>query len=157
MTYLIITDVDGTINKMGQKFNIAAVRTIAPMVNARKTLSLLKDAGNEIVYLTGREKQKFGLKTILWLYRHNFPDFNHVIFSDLQNWTHSAYIKFKISKIHDLIKNYPNLYPVLVENDNDVLGSLNFKDILKFKIEKEKDWEVLYQALARYSSKEIIQ
>jgi acid phosphatase class B len=142
LRYLLIVDVDGTINMMGARFDAAKVPTIAPMANARQILEKFKQNGAKIVYLTGRSEKDFKHITETWLLRHNFPDPQSVVFFQPKHgdWTWEAYFRFKQVEVEQLARQHPGYVPVIIDDNDDILARLRKAGFDAFKVKQTNDW-----------------
>nr|MDO8118372.1 hypothetical protein [Candidatus Sigynarchaeota archaeon] len=104
MKYVVICDIDGTINAMGQTFNFDRAETIEPMAFARESLELFKEHGARIVYLTGRGEHGMKEMTERWLRGHQFPEPSSVIYFNSHHgpWTWENYKAFKIRETRSI-------------------------------------------------------
>ncbi|MBD3187788.1 hypothetical protein GF325_13210 [Candidatus Bathyarchaeota archaeon] len=143
--YLLIVDIDGTINEMGQKFDHARVRDIPPMEAAKEVLRAFLKRGSTIVYLTGRNEVEYKNETLDWLARHGFPGGEAVVFYSKKYgaWTWKSYISFKLSEIAKLERDNEN-QEILILDDNDSILRAAVKEGRKgFKIRSPRDWHEL--------------
>ena len=146
MRYLLVVDVDGTINQMGQKFDMAKVPTIAPMDNARDVLMKFKKNGAKIVYLTGRSESDFKTITDAWLRNHGFPDPESVIYFQPKHgsWTWENYLTYKQSEVENLCRHNPGFVPLVVDDSKDILERIQNDGCDAFMIRQPCDWLALY-------------
>nr|MDO8108768.1 hypothetical protein [Candidatus Sigynarchaeota archaeon] len=142
MKYLLIIDVDGTINLMGQKFDITKVPTIPPMENAREILEKFKQSGSKIVYLTGRSEKDLKIVTANWLHEHGFPDPESIVFFQPRHgpWTWKSYLAFKQMEVDELRRQNPGFVPVVVDDSEDILACLQKIGVEVFKVRQPDDW-----------------
>lgn len=153
LKYLLIVDVDGTINMMGAKFDAAKVPTIAPMDNAKQILESFKQNGAKIVYLTGRSEGELKKVTQEWLMRHRFPDPNHVVYFQPKHgpWTWNAYYRFKQIEVQRLARQYPGFVPVVVDDNEDILARLRRAGFNAFMVKQANDWNEFAQRYGKES------
>jgi len=142
LKYLLIVDVDGTINMMGAKFDTSKVPTIQPMTNAREILRKFKQNGAKIVYLTGRSEKDYKQVTETWLLRHSFPDPQSVVYFQPKHgdWTWEAYFRFKQVEAEQLARQYPGYVPVIVDDNEDILARLRKAGFDAFMVKQAEDW-----------------
>ncbi len=151
MKYLLLVDVDGTVNDMGQKFDIARVPTALPMENARETLEAFRQAGSTIFYVTGRMDEQLKSVTDKWLHDHGFVDASSVVYYQSRHgrWTWENYLRFKIDETRALSKRYPGHVPVLIDDNADVVaraGRAGFDAVL---VRQPGDWSALQEKYLR--------
>ena len=153
MRYLLIIDVDGTINTMGQKFDIARVTTVLPMENARETLEAFKQAGSTIVYLTGRMDEQLKEVTDTWLKEHNFVDASSIVYFQSRHghWTWENYLQFKIDEARELSKQYPGYATILVDDNAEVVASARKAGYAAVLVRQPGDWIAFHEKYLRSS------
>jgi hydroxymethylpyrimidine pyrophosphatase-like HAD family hydrolase len=151
MNILLIVDVDGTINTMGQKFDIARVPTVLPMENARETLEAFKQAGSTIVYLTGRMDEQLKDATDTWLRDHGFVDAGSVIYFQTRHghWTWENYLRFKVDEARALSKQHPGFVTILVDDNSEVIARARKDGFSAALVRQPGDWIALQQKYLR--------
>lgn len=149
--YLLIVDIDGVINTMGQKFHRSKVSSVEPMEGAKEVLKGLKSDGAKITYLTGRSGKDLFDTTTKWLKEKEFPDAGSTIFfyKDGADWTWEGYLKFKIAEIKKLSEKNPQYTPVILDDHADVLEKLQKIGFNTLLIKKPNDWKKLREVLNR--------
>ncbi len=123
MKYLVICDIDGTINAMGQSFNYDRAETIEPMAYARESLELFKEHGAKIIYLTGRGEHSMKEMTERWLQEHQFPEASSVIYFNSQHgpWTWQNYKAFKMRETRSIQESSPGYTVIFLDDNTDVV------------------------------------
>jgi acid phosphatase class B len=142
MHYILIVDVDGTINKMGQKFDEAKVETVAPMMLAKDILDQFHRSGGKIFYLTGRRRAELKAATDAWMAKYKFPSADSIVYYTARYgaWSWDNYYRFKRTEIEKIIKKHPGLVPVVIDDNESVLSFSKAAGCKTFRITKEQDW-----------------
>lgn len=151
MKYLLLVDVDGTINTMGQKFDIARVPTVLPMDNARETLEIFQQAGSKVVYLTGRMDKQLKEATDLWLHDHGFVDADSTVYFQSRHgqWTWENYLRFKIDEARVLSRQHPGRVAILVDDNADVVARARKAGFGAVLIRQPEDWVAFQEKYLR--------
>jgi phosphoglycolate phosphatase-like HAD superfamily hydrolase len=150
MRYLLIVDVDGTINTMGQQFDIARLGCL-PMDNARETLEAFKQAGSTIVYLTGRMDEQLKETTDTWLKEHGFIDASSIVYFQSRHgqWTWENYLRFKIDEARVLSKQHPGYTTILIDDNAEVVARAKKAGFDAVLVRQPGDWVALQEKYLR--------
>ena len=142
MKYLLIVDVDGTINYMGQHFDERKVETVAPMMLAKDILDRFQLYGWKIVYLTGRRRAELKAATDAWMAKYKFPAVDSIVYytSKYGAWSWDNYYRFKRAEIEKIIKRNPGFEPVVIDDNESVISFSKAAGCKTFLITKEQDW-----------------
>ncbi|MEX2681192.1 MAG: hypothetical protein Q6373_006300 [Candidatus Sigynarchaeota archaeon] len=151
MKYLLLVDLDGTINTMGQKFDISRVPTVLPMENARETLAAFKQAGSTIFYVTGRMDEQLKEVTDKWLHDHGFVDASSIVYFQSRHgrWTWENYLRFKIDEARALARQHPGHVPVLIDDNADVVARAEKAGFDAVLVRQPGDWLSLHEKYLR--------
>nr|MDO8087432.1 hypothetical protein [Candidatus Sigynarchaeum springense] len=151
MKYLLIVDLDGTINTMGQQFDIARVPTVLPMENARETLDAFEQAGSTIFYVTGRMDEQLKAMTDKWLHDHKFAAASSIVYYQSRHgrWTWENYLRFKINEARALAKRHPGHVPVLIDDNADVVARAERAGFDAVLVRQPGDWLALQEKYLR--------
>jgi hypothetical protein len=145
MKFLLIVDIDGTINKMGQHFDEAKVETVAPMMLAKDILDQFHRNGQgKIVYLTGRRRAELKAVTDAWMAKYKFPSADSIVYYTAKYgaWSWDNYYRFKHTEVEKIIKKHPGLVPVVIDDNESVISYFNAEGCKTFQITKEQDWSI---------------
>ncbi len=147
MKYLLLVDLDGTVNDMGQKFDIARVKSVRPMDNARETLEAFQRAGSTIIYLTGRMDEQLKETTDTWLHEYGFVDANSVVYFQSRHgqWTWENYLRFKIDEARALSKHHPGHVTLLVDDNDNVIARARKAGFAAALVRQPGDWIALQE------------
>ncbi|MHA1792943.1 MAG: phosphatase domain-containing protein [Promethearchaeota archaeon] len=145
MRYLLIVDIDGTINLMGSHFDVCKVKSIERMPFSKEVLDEFWKKDSKIIYLTGRTEEELRADTIEWLKKHEFPDLSSIFFykGDYNQWTWESYINFKKEHVLRLIKEYNGYTPIFIDDNYDILRNIQRLGIHCIRITVPRDWEQL--------------
>jgi hydroxymethylpyrimidine pyrophosphatase-like HAD family hydrolase len=151
MKYLLLVDVDGTINTMGQKFDITRVPSVLPMDNARETLDAFTQAGSKVIYLTGRMDTQLKQATEQWLDEHGFVDAGSVVYFQARHgaWTWENYLCFKVVEAASLAKKHPGHVTLVVDDNMDVVERVKKARLGAFLIRRPEDWTTFHEKYMR--------
>jgi hydroxymethylpyrimidine pyrophosphatase-like HAD family hydrolase len=151
MRYLLIVDVDGTINTMGQKFDITRVPTVLPMDNAREALEAFQNAGSTIVYLTGRMDEQLKSATDTWLQEHGFVNASSTVYFQSRHghWTWENYLRFKVDEARVLSKQHPDHFTIMVDDNSEVVARARKAGFATALVRQPVDWVALQEKYLR--------
>ncbi|MBN2150399.1 MAG: hypothetical protein JW839_03030 [Candidatus Lokiarchaeota archaeon] len=151
MKYLLLVDMDGTINTMGQRFDIARVPTVLPMGNARETLEAFKQSGSTIFYVTGRMDEQLKAVTDKWLREHDFVDASSVVYFQSRHgrWTWENYLRFKVDEARALSRQHPGHQTIVIDDNADVVARAGKAGFDAVVVRQPEDWLALHEKYLR--------
>ncbi|MHA1697935.1 MAG: hypothetical protein ACTSWN_03735 [Promethearchaeota archaeon] len=139
---VFVVDFDGTINKMGERFDANKALIIEPMISAIQFLRRVNASDEKIIYLTGGIGSGMKEVTEKWLLHNGFPEPSSVIYfpGTEQDWTWPAYKKFKISTINEIKVKFYNSVVIVFDDNESIISELTKTSQYAFLIEDDKDW-----------------